>query len=1227
MLQRIVMNLQSVYHGNIEQNTLLIDIATRNVFRLAPDESVGKAACIMAEKRISSIVITDEAGHPLGIVTERNMLHAMQAGYPTDIALGTVMSSPVITVPESMNCLDAYQVCLRDGIRHLVIVDDAQRLLGVVSETDFRLHINPATLAGRRQIGLVMSHAVFSMTPQASLHDALNHMHSRLDTCVVVVEDGFPVGIITERDIVRLYSRNPERTGISLREVMNSPVFSIKLDSTINNAVEQMLATKVRHLVVVDDKGRIAGLLSEHDLTRAVTLGLIDDKLIADGMFLRTLVNTLPDMIWLKDVNGAYLACNSRFEHFSGAREKDIIGKTDEDFLDSDLANSFREHEQEVIRKDKSCIKEEWVTYANDGHRELVEIIRTPMHDAQGKLTGVVTIAHNITKRIIAEKAMQESNANLAATLQAIPDLLFELGANGEYINIWAHDSELLAAQKAILLGHTVCEMLPANAADTIMAALREAAEKNFSHGHVICLNLAQGDSWFELSTAVKAATDTSGKHFIMMSRDITERKKAEQQLHQSNKEKHQILESTGEGIFGIDINGRCTFANSTASRILGYEISEMIGQDMHSLIHHHQSDQSPLLMSEYSIHKALQEGGHCKNDHEVFWNKDKTQVPVEYLLSPLMDEGKITGAVISFSDITLRKQAEIEFKIAATVFESQEGMIVTDPEGNILRVNRAFTKITGYAAEEVIGKTPRLLKSGRHDAAFYAVMWESVHRTGAWGGEIWNRRKNGEIYPERLTITAVKNSEFVVTHYVSTLSDITLTKAAEDEIKHLAFYDPLTRLPNRRLLLDRLRLAMISSLRTGQTGALLFIDLDNFKIINDTLGHDIGDMLLQQVANRLETCIREGDTVARLGGDEFVVMLKDLSEQSLEAATHTETIGNKILHTLNLPYQLAERNYLNSPSIGATLFNDKSLSIEELMKQADIAMYQAKKDGRNILRFFDPQMQETVNTRATLEGELRKAIEKMQFQLLYQIQVDGIQANGLHRPSGAEALIRWIHPERGLIYPAEFIPLAEETGLILDIGQWLLEEACAQIKAWQKNKATRNFNLAVNVSAKQFRQSDFVAQVRDAMARNSVNPNLLKLELTESLLLDDIEDTITTMNDLNKIGVRFSLDDFGTGYSSLQYLKRLPLHQLKIDQSFVCDIACDNSDREIVRTIIAMAQSLSLNVIAEGVETEEQLEFLLANGCTHYQGYLFGTPMPIDQFDATLGQLQSWHA
>ena len=438
----------------------------------------------------------------------------------------------------------------------------------------------------------------------------------------------------------------------------------------------------------------------------------------------------------------------------------------------------------------------------------------------------------------------------------------------------------------------------------------------------------------------------------------------------------------------------------------------------------------------------------------------------------------------------------------------------------------------------------------------------------------------------------------------------------AKDEIKHLAFYDPLTGLPNRRLLLDRLHQAFAFSARSGRECALLYIDLDNFKDINDTLGHDIGDLLLQQTAQRLESCMREGDTVARLGGDEFVVMLEDLSKQPIEAATQTEAVGEKILATLNQPYQLATHECHSTPSIGATLFSDHHQSAEELLKRADIAMYQAKKAGRNTLRFFNPKMQDVINARITLGSELRAALENRQFHLYYQIQVDSS-----HRPLGAEALIRWLHPERGMVSPAQFIPLAEETGLILPIGQWVLETACIQLKAWEQDALTRDLVLAVNVSAKQFRQVNFIAQVQSLVQRHAINPMRLKLELTESMLLDSIEDIITKMNVLKEIGIRFSLDDFGTGYSSLQYLKRLPLDQLKIDQSFVRNLAADSSDRAIVRTIIAMAQSLNLDAIAEGVETEEQQQLLMDNGCTHYQGYLFGKPVPIEQFEALLRQ------
>jgi len=445
--------------------------------------------------------------------------------------------------------------------------------------------------------------------------------------------------------------------------------------------------------------------------------------------------------------------------------------------------------------------------------------------------------------------------------------------------------------------------------------------------------------------------------------------------------------------------------------------------------------------------------------------------------------------------------------------------------------------------------------------------------------------------------------------------------KAAEKEISNLIYTDPLTQLPNRRLLQDRLKQVLSASKMSGSSGALLFIDLDNFKIINDTLGHFVGDLLLQQVAHRLTTCVHECHTVARIGGDEFVVILEDLKHDSLDMATHAETISEKILAILNEPYHLGIHEHRNTSSIGIAIFNSQQHDIDVLLKQADIAMYQAKKEGRNTLRFFDTQMQEAINARAVLETELHRALREHQFQLYYQIQVDNAQ-----HPLGAEALIRWIHPDRGILFPAQFIQLAEDTGQIIAIGTWVLEAACAQLKAWQENTNTCDLVLAVNVSAKQFQQACFIEQVHDAVKRHAIDPKLLKLELTESSLVSNVEETIITMNKLRKIGIHFSLDDFGTGYSSLQYLKRLPLDQVKIDQSFVRDIASDSSDKAIIRTILAMAYSLGLEVIAEGVETEAQRQLLLKKGCKYYQGFLFGKPVPIEQFEKLLDDAMNAH-
>jgi len=559
-------------------------------------------------------------------------------------------------------------------------------------------------------------------------------------------------------------------------------------------------------------------------------------------------------------------------------------------------------------------------------------------------------------------------------------------------------------------------------------------------------------------------------------------------------------------------------------------------------------------------------------------------------------------------------EEREAALRVAAIAFEIEEGMIVTDQQEVIIRVNRVFTKLTGYSAEEIIGKNLNVIKSDNEDEEFYPRMREILHRDNYWQGEIWNRRKNGEIYPEWLTITAVVGKDGEITNYIIAFFDITERKQAEEKIHTLAFYDPLCLLPNRRLLFDRLHQAVTASARNRTCACLLFIDLDNFKILNDTRGHDIGDLLLIEVGQRLRTCIRESDTLARLGGDEFVVLLEELSKDRKLAAIQAREVAEKVLNVISQPYMLKDIENYSTASIGISLFANYRQNLDDLLKQADTAMYAAKKSGRNTLRFFDPAMQEALEVRSKIEAGMRNALPKHEFRLYYQVQVDSNQ-----RYIGAEALIRWVHPGQGMISPAEFIPVAEDTGLILPIGQWVLQTACAQLKEWESNPLTRELSLAINVSARQFRQPGFVKQVREVIEHNSINPLLLKLELTESTVLENVVDTIEKMHALKAIGVRFSMDDFGTGYSSLAYLTQLPLDQLKIDQSFVRNISTKSTDRMIVQTIIGMAHNLGIEVIAEGVETNEQRDFLWGAGCKLYQGYLFGRPVPVEEFTPLL--------
>ena len=692
----------------------------------------------------------------------------------------------------------------------------------------------------------------------------------------------------------------------------------------------------------------------------------------------------------------------------------------------------------------------------------------------------LVSTMMDITERKRAEAEAQATRNKLQATLDAIPDLLFEVGKDGCIFDYHSPRTDLLAASPEVFLGKRFSDVLSTDAANACLAAIQEAHEYGVSNGRQYELMLPQGKRHFELSVSTKPVGATEEPRFLLLARDITERKRAENEL-----------------------------------------------------------------------------------------------------------------------------------RIAAVAFDSQVGILVTDAKSRILRVNSAFSRLTGYSAEEVIGKTPAVLRSGRNDRLFYERMWESLLQTGHWQGEMWNRRKDGRLLVEWLSVSAVRGADGSVSQYVGTFFEITKHKEAEAEIHRLANFDALTDLPNRRTLNDRMTQSQASSSRNGRYHALVFLDLDNFKLVNDSRSHSVGDLLLVEVARRIQDNVRKGDTVARLGGDEFVVMLEDLSTEAQSAAVQARQISEKLRVALSQPYQLYAHTFHCTASLGLALFRGQEESTDTLLKHAELAMYRAKSAGRNAIRFFDSAMQTALEERSALEADLRFALERQQFRLYYQPQVDS-----MGRVIGAEALLRWHHPVRGLIAPGDFVPLCEENGLILSVGAWVLATACDQIKAWSLLPATRPLRLAVNVSARQFRQPDFVDQVEQLLVQSGADPTRLKIELTESVVLDDVNNAMEKMHALKCIGVGFALDDFGTGNSSLSYLTRLPLDQLKIDRSFVLNLPESRSDAVVAQTVIAMALGLGLEVIAEGVETPAQRSFLEHHGCHTYQGYLYSRPLPLAEFE-----------
>ncbi len=644
-----------------------------------------------------------------------------------------------------------------------------------------------------------------------------------------------------------------------------------------------------------------------------------------------------------------------------------------------------------------------------------------------------------------------------------------------------------------------------------------------------------------------------------------------------------QILDRALDGVINLDQHGKVTYWNAEAERIFGYSSQYAHNRDIIELI---------LPTHQHSLVRELMEQfmltGVGKENHRRFeinaLRADGGKVPVEISVIVLQRFGEyfFNGFV---RDLTEHNKNIEELRVSAITFNSQDAIIITDAEIKILRVNQKVLDITGYTSADLIGSEPSLLSSTMQSEQFYTEMWRTIGASGSWEGEVWDQRKNGELFPLLIAITAIRDAKARVTH-----------------------------LANRRALIDRLPDTLSACESESKTLGLLFVDLDHFKDINDALGNHVGDKILIGTAQRLRDSVASGDTLARIGGDDFVVVLETLDSNIETAKAEADTVATHILASLNRPYQIDQQEIRCAASIGVALADQGQISIEELLKQADIGLYQAKTSGRNQICFFDPAMAQTVTRQAQLANALHSAVQDQQLELYYQIQVDD-----QNRPVGAEALIRWEHPQLGIISPNDFIPLAEASDTILPIGLWVLDSACAQLKSWQSDPHTCWLSIAINISPRQFHQADFVDTVLQAIGRWDISPGSIKLELTETVILDNTNETIEKMYQLKRAGVEFALDDFGTGYSSLSYLTQLPLSQLKMDQSFVRKIGIKESDDIIVQTILAMAKSLAIKVIAEGVETEAQRSFLAKLGCPLFQGYLFGKPVPIAEFEKLL--------
>ncbi|OHB28756.1 MAG: hypothetical protein A2X84_06500 [Desulfuromonadaceae bacterium GWC2_58_13] len=822
--------------------------------------------------------------------------------------------------------------------------------------------------------------------------------------------------------------------------------------------------------------------------------------------------------------------------------------------------------------------------------------------------------------------ALKDQLHFMQVLVDTLPNPIFFKDAELRYLGCNNAFESFIGIGRHDLIGKSVFEISPPDLAALYDLADRELLRKRdiqSYEGSVTYPDGSRRDVIFYKAVFYNADGSLGGLLGTFL--DITDRKRIEQELRERKDFSDKLLQNSTIPTFVIDAEHRVVSWNRTCEELTGITADAMLGTRNHwqafyayprpclsDIILDGEQSQLNELYQTHAPSRLSPDGLQAETWFANLNGKDRY---ILFSAAPIRnDQGKILAVIETLEDQTAQRHALEQLnKLGQAVEQSPTSVIITDRNGRIEYVNPKFTSLTGYSSAEVLGKTPRILKTGHTDPDEYHKMWETLLDGREWRGEFLNKKKSGDFYWESATISPVRDPDGNISHFVAVKEDITQRKANEESLQekelhlhYLAHHDSLTGLPNRALFQDRLRHAIDKAERAQQKVALLLLDLDRFKNINDSLGHDVGDELLLQVARRIKICVRETDTVARFGGDEFVIILENIGQIEKVAF-----LAQKLQQELNKATQVGEHELYVSTSIGISLYPNDGRDVESLLSSADVAMYRAKAQGRNTHTFYTADMNARTHDFLLLESGLRRAIEQNQLVLHYQPQIDLAS----RRVIGAEALIRWQHPERGMISPADFIPLAEETGLIVPIGRWVLQTACAQARHWQ-DQGCQPIPIAVNISGRQFKQPAFVDMLVDIVENSGLDPQWIELEITESVIMENVDETIMILTDLKIRGFQLAIDDFGTGYSSLSYLKRFPISKLKIDRSFVRDIATDENDAAIVASVIALTKNMDLQVIAEGVETEDQVRFLIQRGCLQGQGFLFSRPLPAEEFE-----------